>query len=248
MVSTENNTSNYIPLPHWHGVRPIYRKLSDEFHILTSTFHITIDPQIKVCLDHLIIAIDEIDTCVDELPTKDERDDMTNSLINYLKDHRKDWSHTHATASLSIKIKNLKKVVHKLNIQDDFIEAAKTIFHFTEIKRHTKKTHHLINYVCLEGQATALLPLAIMGVKNNSPFGVFFTRLCMIMGVADLVIDAKPDYKQGLILLKPTFTLYLKLCNIAIRDGVKLLISIPRKIQFVRYCYRFAIALLKSQS
>ena len=56
-----------IPLPSWKGVRNIYKKLSDEFQVLTSTYNIGIDAQTKLHLDHLIIAIDEIDNCIDDL-------------------------------------------------------------------------------------------------------------------------------------------------------------------------------------
>jgi hypothetical protein len=84
-----------------------------------------------------------------------------------------------------------------------------------------------------------------MGIKAETPFGAFFSNLCMLMGVADLVFDARQDYKKGFIALKPSFSLFIKLFKITIVDGVSLLVSIPRKLQFVKYCFRFTLALMR---
>lgn len=240
-----NSTRNNILQPSWTSVRKIYKKLSDEFQTLTNSFNIKIEEDTKRHLDHLIIAIDEIDTCIDDLPSKEERDSITESLITFLKDENKLWRHPKQTINLSIKIQNLKLVVQELGIEEDFIFAARTIFYYTEQKRHTTNVQELIDYVCLEGKATAILPLSIMGISRDDQFGVFFSKLCMIMGVADLIFDARRDYKKGYILLKPNFNLFYKLFKITIKDGCKLLLTIPRKVQFTKYCFRFTLALLK---
>ena len=65
------------------------------------------------------------------------------------------------------------------------------------------------------------------------------------MGIADLIVDARQDFRLGLIVLKPNVKLFLNLFKIAIKDGVSLLVSIPKKIQFTKYCIRFAFALMK---
>ncbi len=234
-----------IPNPSWEGVRTIYKKLSEEFHVLTSSFDISIDPDTMIYLDHLIIAIDEIDTCIDALSTKEERDSITDAMLTFLSDNTLEWSHPNETKTLAANICNLKQVLNLLNIDSQVIGAATSIFHYTEIKRHTTDQALLIDYVTLEGAATALLPLSIMGVDVESPFGEFFTNLCKLMGVADLVIDAREDYKLGYIALKPSLTLYTTLISIVFSNGLRLLTSIPHKGRFIRYCLRFGIALLR---
>jgi len=245
MEAQQKPAKKTLPPPSWKGVRSIYKKLSEEFHILTNAFNLTLAHQTKTNLDHLIIVIDEVDNCVDELPDKSARDSVTGSLINYLGDDEEKWKHVDATESLSLKMENIKYIVHKEYIQQEFLEAAKSIFHYTEIKRHTTNIDEIINYIRLEGQATALLPLSILKIKSEEPFGKFFTSLCMIMGIADLVFDANKDYKKGFIKLKPSFTLYTKLSVITLKEGLQLLLAFPKKIKFLAYCFKFAMALLK---
>lgn len=241
----ENIDPQPIPLPNWDGVRIIYRKLSEEFHVLASAFNIVIHQEIMLHLDHLIIAIDEIDNCVDEIRSKQERDSITSSLITFLSDTSDKWSHPSATASLATKIENLKLVVNERKIQTAFINAAQSIFHFTEIKRHTDKLDDLVNYVVEEGKATSILPLSILGINSTDPFGEFFTKLCMVMGLADLIIDARQDYRKGYISIKPSIRLYIKLAKVVMKDGFILLTKIPRKMKFMSYCFSFSIALIK---
>lgn len=245
MILKKHVTPKKTPPPSWKGVRKIYKKLSDEFHVLTKTYHVDIDATTKIYLDHLIIAIDEVDNCIDELPTKKERDAITKSLTDFLLDEKDNWNHPNATPTLSRKIENLHQVVRQLEFKDKFIDAVKSIFSHTELKRHTIEEDKLIQHVTLEGRATAILPLSVMGVKADTPFGIFFSELCMLMGIADLFFDARQDFKKDFIALKPSLSLYLKLFKITIFDGVSLLLSIPRKLQFVKYCFRFTLALMK---
>ncbi len=58
----------------WSGVRPIYKKLGTEFHVLTSAFGIEIDTRTQDHLDHLITTIDCVDRIIDDLPEKKKKD------------------------------------------------------------------------------------------------------------------------------------------------------------------------------
>ena len=51
MLTTKNLTNPQLTDPSWEGVRRIYRKLSEEFSVLTSAFNVTIDDQTKIHLD-----------------------------------------------------------------------------------------------------------------------------------------------------------------------------------------------------
>lgn len=235
-----------IPMPSWVGVRPIYKKLSDDFQSLTSIFNIDIDTRIKIDLDHLIIAIDEIDFCIDELPSQEERDAITDSLLDFLSNNKVKWDHVIKIKGLDLKIENLKQVVQAINYKDDFIAAVKTIFINTEAKRHANNEEELIKFVILEGKATAILPLSIMGIKADTNFGTFFTTLCMLMGISDLVIDARKDFAAGLIVFKPTLKFYGNLMRIIVSEGVGLIFTIPKKWQFIKYCLSFSVALIKN--
>lgn len=234
-----------IPNPAWKNVRDIYRKLSEEFNVLTDSFGIEINPETKKNLNHLIIVIDEVDQCVDELPDRSSRDSITSSLIQFLENDDENWFHPDASESLISQIEIIKIIILKLEIAEEFISAARTIFKVTELKRHTTKLERLLELIATEGRSTARLPLSILNIDSKEKFGVFFTRLCMIMGFADLIFDAKKDFKKGQINFKPSIKLYSKLIYIVITKGLKLILSFPNKIKFLAYCFRFTIALIR---
>lgn len=238
-------TKRTIPSPDWSNVRSIYKKLSDEFHILTGPFGVNLDSKTRAYLDHLIIVIDDVDQCVDELSTKESRDEITGSLISFLKGPDREWNNPLATDRMMRQMGILKEVILESKVQDEFIEAAESIFYNTEAKRHTPDLDLLIDYVLKEGEATARLPLSVIGCRDNKAFTAFFTRLCTLMGIADLIFDARSDYRSNYISVKPSLSLYLKLHRIMIREGWKLLMSFPKKRQFVSYCLRFTWALVR---
>lgn len=142
-------------------------------------------------------------------------------------------------------IEVIKSIVLAAGVRDRFSDAAQKIFQYTEEKRHVTDRRQLIDLVMLEGKATAELPLSIMGVAADQPFGQFFYRLCMLMGVADLIVDARSDYKANYIALKPSLRLYFDLNRILITEGIKILWYFPKKLSFLWYAIRMSIALIK---
>lgn len=237
MIENFNDTT--LAQPSWDKVRPIYKKLSEEFHYLTDPYNVTINPDVKNHLDHLIISIDEVDNYIDELEDVNLRNSITKSLIEYLNNDDFTWKNSDNNESLSETMKTVKYIVTTRSIRDEFVNALKIIFHNTEVKRHTKSIDELMNYILLEGEATAILPLSILGIKSDEKFGQFFSKLCKMMGIADLLFDARKDYKNGIISIKPNLKLYIRILRILMVDGVKIILSFPKKISFLLYCMRF---------
>jgi len=60
-------------------------------------------------MDNSIQAIDEVDQIVDQLPTENERNDITYSLLNYLENKDEELIHKLATESFSNKMQVLKR-------------------------------------------------------------------------------------------------------------------------------------------
>lgn len=230
----------------WQGVRPIYKKLSDEFDVLLSAFDVSIDQNTKIYLDHLICCIDRVDIVLDGLETREQRDKLSNAMISVIKGDRDKLPKEFSYPRLLVSLLNLKLVADNLSIKPSIIEAAEIIFLKTENKRHELDIDKFILMVQEEGVASATLPLSIIGNKSNENFTLFFTRLCRLMGIADLIADARSDYKENLISFKPTFMTYMKLMGLTISEGIILLTMIPYKIRFVRYCLRFVAILWKS--
>ena len=237
---------NYLQEPNWKLTRSIYKKLSEEFHILTSAYGIVLTERQKLMLDHLILGIDEVDKSIDEIQLFELREEVTQSLLMYLSDQDEQWENPLETSSLSDKMLILKKITQELNVEKRFSKAVSDIFKYTEQKRHVLKKDELIKLVMLEGQSTAELPLSIMSVEPNHPFAKFFVQLCTLMGVADLIVDAKSDYRLNYIELKPSFGLYVKLNWILIKEGIKIFWNFPKKVSFLFYCIRFSWLLITS--
>jgi len=232
---------------NWKGVRPIYKKLSDEFHVLLSAFDITIDDTTKIYLDHLICCIDRVDDILDGLADREVRLLLSKSMIQLINGDRDDLPRELKYPALQVSLLNLRWVAEKLSFKVALIEAAKVIFTKTEDKRHVEDIDLFIQMVQEEGKATATLPLLIIGALSNEGFTHFFTRLCRLMGVADMVADARSDYKSKIISFKPTLRIYIKLIGLTLTEGIQLLMMIPHKFRFVQYCFRFSTILWKSK-
>lgn len=230
----------------WEGVRPIYKKLSDEFHVLLSAFDVTIDETTKLYLDHLICCIDRVDIILDGLEDRAQRLKLSGAMISLINGDIEKLPEEFLYPSLQVSLLNLRWIADKLIITPSIIGAADIIFLKTEDKRHELDIDKFILMVQDEGVATATLPLSIIGPQSNESFILFFTKLCRLMGIADLIADARSDYKNKLISFKPTFKIYLKLIGITISEGIKLLFMIPHKLRFVKYCMRFVSILWKS--
>ncbi len=243
MSHTPQNQA-YLYKIDWSTTRAIYKKLSEEFHMLTGAYSIVLDERTKLMLDHLILGIDDIDQTIDNLPTKAARDSITNSIINFLQNDQSSWLYSDANHALKLKVQTLKLIVKELNIEKRFLQAATNIFNFTEEKRHVDNKNTLISLVLKEGQATGELPLSVMNIPEDHDFGIFFTKLCTLMGVADLIVDARSDYRAKQISLKPNFALYLKLIKILLVEGLSLIWHFPRKWSFFKYCITFGLALI----
>jgi len=236
--------TDYLDQPDWTRVRSIYKKLSEELHVLTDSYDITFNSRQKLMLDHLILGIDVVDKSVDELDTLSDRNDLTRSIEDFLSDDNTTWTHKLATELLQQKMNILKQIVKERNIETRFLSAVSRIFKHTEEKRHSLTHVELIKLVKMEGEATAELPLSIMGVDPTHKFSTFFRNLCKLMGIADLIVDARSDYHANYISIKPSIGLYFRLNYILIKEGFLLIFKFPKKIRFLSYCIRFSFALL----
>ena len=234
---------DYLGTPDWGSSRSIYRNLSEELNVLTDAYAVEVDERTKLMLDHLILAIDEVDQYVDELPTLEERNETTSSILDYLMDDKKEWRQILAPESLSLKMQTLRSIVFELDVVERFHKAVSDIFDYTERKRHTLSEAELIEFVMLEGKATAELPLSILKIDADHKFGEFFNNLCKLMGVADLVIDAKSDFKSDYISIKPKLGMYFTLNSILVKEGLRLVWSFPQKLRFFVYCTKFTVLL-----
>ena len=228
----------------WNSVRGIYKKLSEEFHVLTDAFQVTVNDDLKQKLDYLIIAIDEVDNSLDELEPTELRNSLSAEMIAFLGDNKKLFSHPQADDVLQEKLNSLKGIIGSLEVKNNFIEATENILKYTELKRHTKDSNELIDFVLKEGEATAELPLSIIGKSSNKEFRVFFIQLCEIMGIVDLIFDLRSDYKKKIVSIRPNFKIYFKLLQLSFSKSLSLFRAFPKKLTLIKYCMKFAFVLM----
>ncbi len=67
------------------------------------------------------------------------------------------------------------------------------------------------------------------------------------MGIADLLLDAVPDYRKNRIVIKPSVLLYIKLLRILISDGFKIIRLFPNKLKLLKYAAKFIAALIMGE-
>jgi len=108
MMTESSDNQLALPPPDWSKVRSIYKKLSDEFHLLTEPFGIRLAPERKLMLDHLILNIDAVDAYIDEMTDRPNRVLLSNAIRDTFKDDRLDWSHELASPQLSHNSKGMQ--------------------------------------------------------------------------------------------------------------------------------------------
>ena len=244
MATTPTLSLNIGP-PEWKNVRAIYKRLSDEFDVLLQPYSIALSPVQKDMLDHLIIAIDRIDDYIDNIDDKQQRDDVVKYILQQLKDQGFEPDDAGLVAPIKKPTKVLAHIIDYLGIRQSFGDAAHNIFYNTEEKRWVDNPQKLLRYVMDEGAATASLPLSIMQIQSTHPFAQFFRDLCILMGIADLFIDLKKDFKDHIIVVPPRILLRIHLLLLVMYRGIRLFIKFPRRLSLFAYCLRFGWLLLR---
>jgi len=208
-------------------------------------FDIVLDHTTKLYLDHLICCIDRVDNALDSLKERTYREELTNAMISIIDGKANELRVEFSDSRLESSLLTLREIADRKGIKSPIINAARKIFKVTEDNRHETNIDTFISLVQEEGIATSILPLSIIADVSNKQFVSFFTSLCRLMGIADLVADANDDYRSDLISFKPSLSIYFKLIKITISEGIKLLVIIPHKFRFLQYCLRFLIVLAK---
>ena len=242
---SSNNHKNSLRIVDWSQVRPIYKKLSDEFEVLTSSFSFKLTKTSKIHLDYLIIAIDVVDEVLDEIELKEDRDLLSRQMVEFLKGDDSLLQNRFSSILLNQRLNDLRKIIQYSSSIEIFVKAAEDIFHFTESKRHVQNKRDLLDQVQIEGKATAAMTLALMEAEATAEFRDFFSRLCQLMGIVDLIFDAREDYKSNKIKIAPSIGLYFSLVKITIVSGLSIFFLAPRKWTFIKYCVRFSMTLFK---
>lgn len=238
-VFTKADSEVLVDPIDWTNVRPIYRKLQDDFYLITDPFGINLSERDNLFLSHLIGAIDSIDRILDNLPDKLERAGFAWSLLRYLEGNSDHIESDAITDELCWRMKNLRHIIVIRGVREEFCETAARIFDCTESKRWAKERKLLIRFLKEEWRLAGHLTVLVMRHASNSSFERFFYLCCEMMFAIDLIRDAKTDYANDEISIKPTIGLYLVLFFDFVVRLPKLLSRFPKRSNLVKYAAGF---------
>ena len=227
------------PPVDWTGVRRVYKMMQDLFYLVTEPFGIQLTSSRNRDLAHLIAGIDSLDRNLDILEELDEREEFSHALIQYLNGQSASIESMHATAEVSDRMMILKEILVRRKIQTQFCETAGRVLKLTEQKRLAATETDMIRYLKEEWRLTGDLPVMIMGDESNERFERFFFLCCEMMTAVDMIQDARADFREGQISVRPSLTLYLRLLGVFLLPMPVLLWRFPNPLNLFRYAWAF---------
>ncbi|MDB4766952.1 hypothetical protein OAG71_04610 [bacterium] len=223
----------------WTNVRLVYKKMQDDFWLITSPFGIELDDQTCLYLAHLIGTIDSIDRTLDELPDLKQRVGFSQSLTDYLSGRTKTIESEFTSPEVNRRMENLRSAIILQDVQHEFCQTVTRVFAHTEAKRSATTEQKMISEMREEWRLTGRLTVLIMGAKTTADFEKFFYLCCEMMTAVDMIQDARDDYRNGQISVPPRISLYLRLMGEFLFPMPKLIWRFPRPLNLFRYTFSF---------
>ena len=225
----------------WGNVRMIYKKLQDDFHLITLPFGIQLSAAENLNLSHLIATIDSIDRVLDPLPNPVDRASFADALIEFLKTDSDEIKSEFASDEIRWRMSILRNVVSNVGCLAPFTETVTKVFEHTEAKRIATSGNELVFHLKEEWRLAGHMTVLVMGSQTNDRFERFFYLCCEMMTSVDMIKDAANDYRKGELAFKPNMALYWRLLKEFLVPLPKLVWRFPKPYNLVRYAVGFLI-------
>ena len=222
----------------WTNVREVYRKLQDDFHLLTEPFGIFVPDDRNEDLSQLIGAIDVVDRELDRIESASDREVFIAEVLRFLGDENQTLD-VDGSEELSERMFILKEAIGRLEIRESFCETVRNVVDHGEAKRLARTETEMISHLIEEWRLTGVLPVLFLGDLSNPRFEKFFYLCCATMPAIDMLQDARMDYRNGQIMVKPSLLLYWRLLKVFCCPLPKLLFLFPAPTVLVRYALSF---------
>lgn len=222
----------------WTHVRGVYKKLQTDFHLLTEPFGIRISESRNRDLSHLICAIDVVDRQLDEIDMAEHRAIFMKQTLDYLRGETQAKLPDGSDEFLE-RMDCLKEIITRLKIQATFCETVKTVVAHGEKKRVATDQPSMIHHLVEEWRLTGKLPVLVMGEFSTPDFESFFYHCCATMPAIDMLQDARMDYRNGQITIRPSLWLHCKLLWVFLAGIPTLIYRFPRPFVLFRYAISF---------
>ena len=223
----------------WTNVRAIYKKLQDDFHLITEPFGILLSDADNLHLSHLIATIDSIDRVLDPLPVSEDRANFADALLNFLRSDVDEVSSDFATSEIQARIKNLRNALIACGTRNEFVDTAAKVFYHTEAKRTATTSNDLVDHLKEEWRLAGHMTVLMMAGKTNPRFERFFYLCCEMMTSVDMVKDAASDFRKGELAFQPNLRFYLRLIREFLVPLPILIWRFPKPQNLVRYAFGF---------
>lgn len=222
----------------WTNVRAVYRKLQDDFHLLTEPFGIFVPADRNLDLSQLIGAIDVVDRELDRIEAAADRESFVTNVLSYLRGNV-DELNVVASKELMDRMAILREAIERLQIRSEFCDTVQKVVDHGESKRIAKSDKEMIHHLVEEWRLTGVLPVLFLRELSTPAFEKFFYLCCATMPAIDMIQDALMDYRTGQISVRPSIGLYFKLMKIFLGPLPKLLYLFPSPLTLVRYALSF---------
>ena len=222
----------------WTNVRAVYRKLQDDFHLLTEPFGIYVPEDRNLDLSQLIGAIDVVDRELDRIETSADRESFVTNVLGYLRGEAIELN-VDATKELQDRMAILREAIQRLEIRDKFCDTVQRVVDHGEAKRVAGNDREMIHHLVEEWRLTGVLPVLFLRELSTPAFEKFFYLCCATMPAIDMIQDARMDFRSGQISVRPSVGLYFKLMKIFFSPLPKLLYLFPSPLTLVRYALSF---------
>jgi hypothetical protein len=245
-IVLDKSLERHLPAFNWTDVRPVYRKLYFDFHLLTNPFHIQTTARTEIDLAHLITAMEVVDRYLDEMPEPGSRQKFSNSVLGFLSEETsgedlKGLVGEPSADELTSRLGSLRTAIESRGIQTEFLATVESIFHQTELKRQATSENRFIVHLIEEWRLAGHLTVLILGSQSNQKFKKFFYPFCEMISAVDTIADIRADYKARRLKLKPGPLLYAKLFVVATRRMPKVFWRFPARWQLLKYGLPFLL-------
>ena len=222
----------------WTNVRAVYKKLQDDFHLLTEPFGIFVPKDRNRDLAQLIGAIDVVDRELDRIEEVQAREVFITNVLSFLRGDSSELN-VEASDELVDRMMILREAIERLGIQKKFCDTVREVVDHGEAKRLASTNDGMIHHLVEEWRLTGTLPVLLLREFSTPALEKFFYLCCATMLAIDMLQDARMDYRNGQIGVRPSIGLHLKLLRVFCRPLPKLVFLFPSPLTLFRYAFSF---------
>lgn len=231
----------------WTNVREVYKKLQDDFHLLTEPFGIFVPEDRNRDLAQLIGAIDVVDRELDRIEEVESREVFITNVLSFLRGESVELN-VDASVELADRMMILREAIERLGIQKKFCDTVREVVDHGEAKRLASTNDAMIHHLVEEWRLTGMLPVLFLGELATPAFEKFFYLCCATMPAIDMLQDARMDYRSGQIGVRPSIGLHLKLLKVFCCPLPRLLFLFPSPATLLRYAFSFVWQGIRGQA